>query len=185
MNKEHPDDLELELYRLGESSDNLIAHVDSCEQCQVKLNEFSVLAEDLKELSEQPDFSKLDEQLFKDRSVLVKPVKRFPFYRLFSGLAAIFLLGFGLMFYQYRPKINKPANNQPGTPVELADEEIPGDLNKDGVVDVIDSYLFAKLLEGGETIDNQNLDINKDGTVDRTDLQLLSDIIVEREGNQG
>lgn len=65
--------------------------------------------------------------------------------------------------------------------VKAASEGLPGDVNDDGVVDLVDSVLLERYLAewDGITINMINADVNNDGEVDLVDSVLLDRYLAE------
>jgi len=74
--------------------------------------------------------------------------------------------------------------NLPSSPIK--DYVMYGDVNEDGIVDLIDSVLLDRYLNENETISVQgkkNADVNADGSVNSIDLQLLDEYLTEVDDN--
>ena len=47
------------------------------------------------------------------------------------------------------------------------------DLNRDGIVDILDAFMLARKLQGASSVD-PNLDVNGDGVVDHRDIETIA-----------
>lgn len=78
-------------------------------------------------------------------------------------------------------EMGMPSRVMHAEPAPVASVAQQGDIDGDGVVDIVDAYLLAK--RAGESLDLP--DLNGDGTVDRTDADLLAVRIVHLSKGAG
>ena len=180
MKEEHPDIIDLELYRTGEADDELQSHIDSCEQCQAEIEFLDGLSNDMSASTVEADFSALDGKVEADIQSL-KVLKKMTNKTLTLVLIKVAAL---ILLVVFIGQLNKSINHEKqDVTVESKGKEklMLGDINDDGVVDVIDNYLFAKRLQSEDEIAS-HMDINQDGNIDTVDLEALSNQIVALGG---
>ena len=184
MKEEHPDIVDLELYRTGEAKFELSEHIESCLDCQAEIEFLNGLSSDMSGENQNPDFSQLDQNIEADIKDIKLP-KRMDskgVLLLVIKIAALVCLVF--YFVQLHHSVD---DEKQGLAVEggasPGDEKLMlGDINADGIVDVIDNYLFAKRLQDEDDI-AEHMDVNQDGHVDIIDLEALSNQIVALGGD--
>ncbi len=97
--------------------------------------------------------------------------------RIGGPLAAAALLGFAFLLYR-SPGPAGPSTTQTKSPrAGSALVALPGDLDANGTVNIVDAYLLALELQPQAAADARpaaNLDINQDGRVDASDVDALA-----------
>ena len=143
----HPDLLALDALRAGEESDEALAHVAQCAQCRSTLEGFRRLAGGL-----APIRIDVPPRVKRDILALTRPRRS---WRPLAAAAAI-LIGLGGTWFALgrRPSI-------------------PGDIDQNGRVDIIDAYALAVRLRSGQKLD-LSYDVNGDGKVDERDVEEIA-----------
>ncbi len=159
----HPD-LE-ELFKTPQGSE-VVSHLQSCDICRQIVEDAQLLAAELNELSYiAPISENVESQIRQNISLQAKAVRRQIFRKnllvSLSAIAAILVLVIGVFNWQ-------------------ADSYIKtADVNKDGEVNVLDSFLLAKKLANNEGLDIG--DLNHNGKISDEDLIILREQIVSLE----
>ena len=176
FDEQHPDLAEIEALRTGESSDPIEAHVRSCQLCRRILDELSALSRDA--TSNRPSIPAVPESA--DRAVQDIIARRSneirwrrsharfvgrPAWAAAAAVIVIFL-SIWIMSPHQREFLS------PGTSSVLR-----GDVDRSGVVDIVDAYLMAVRLEEGIGIPG-NWDLNNDGTINRQDVAVVTESAV-------
>ncbi len=161
--QEHPDIEELFRNPLDSTVAN---HLENCLICRQILEDSKLLATELAQLNEPAPISeKTNSQIQQDISARAKVIRQQIFRKNLAAslvaIAAILILTVGIFNWQSK------------TYIETAD------INNDGEINVLDSFVFAKKLANKETITNGDLDHN--GKSDEEDLKLLRNQIVGLE----
>jgi len=177
---EHPDILDLELFRTGEAAEDVGEHVLRCPQCQAELDRLSELSTQLA----PADVPVADIAPAVDEAVLAVIGRRTsPRLRLIltvtrwlaPAAAALLVLG-GIAVLWW----NGPKGTAPGASAYAA-----CDLNRDGSVDILDALAMARGLKAGAT--SPAWDVNRDGRVDSADVDAVARraVAIEQEEVEG
>ncbi|MBT3382025.1 MAG: hypothetical protein HN742_26140 [Lentisphaerae bacterium] len=174
---DHPETVELELYRTGEADVDVCQHVAACAVCQEQVARLDSLAGSLNDLPAS------DPALFADvdRAVLAAIAgtseRRSPFLVLVrrrlipAAAAALVLLG---TFWVLNPRTGPaPVANAPG--------RAEPDVNGDGRLDILDALAMAQAVERGRRL-APAWDLNDDGRVDTKDANTLAQRVVSVSG---
>lgn len=169
---EHPGDLDLEFLRTGEADARTIEHVSSCVQCRERVDFFAALA-----TNQRLDLGSIDVPQETENAILalahrqafrVRERSRRPrLIRLIGSAAAAAALALILL------KLPQTDVKHPSTsPAELQE-----DVNRDGVVDILDALALAQRMEqlGG----NARWDLNGDNRVDSGDVDWIARAAVQ------
>ena len=156
--EEHPDLLTLDAVRAGEASPEDAAHADSCGACRTELEDLRAL-----EKLDAPSIA-IPEAI--DRAVIENARrqlgrKRPKYWIPLSAAAAVLVSALVVV-------LALPEN--PRQPMAGAK---PGDIDRNGVVDIVDAYTLAVRIENGEPLDPE-WDITGDGVVDEADWKKIA-----------
>lgn len=150
MNNQHITFLELDMARTGEASDAVLEHLQSCSQCQEKLERLRKVATDLKGLPKTtlPDNPKNEAKMLafietraREIRSLRRPRRALRLYRWIAATAAVVVLGIGVRLFCFAPQPS-PAGRVQSEPPAIV-EYAANDLDEDGVTDAVDAYLLA------------------------------------------
>ena len=177
----HLNPLELELIRTGEAEPEHVAHVESCEECQVALGKLASFAAEINAARPDPlpvppgiDDAILAVAAESRQRVLDR--KRFNRRWRWSAAAAAALLLVTLSGL-WRPW-QSPAS--PGVRT-AQDAVMSADIDGDGSVDIVDALFLARHLEGQQPL-KSSWDINRDGRIDQDDVNEVARLVVSVKG---
>jgi hypothetical protein len=143
----HPDLLALDALRAGEGAPEDQAHLSQCAECRATLETFRRVAAGLRPAPlEIPPFMKA--------RVLVASRRRRSGAPL--AVAAALLLGLSALWVGIGTR--KP---------------VPGDVDRNGRVDIVDAYALAVRLRSGQKVE-LIYDVNGDGKVDERDVEEIA-----------
>jgi predicted anti-sigma-YlaC factor YlaD len=154
----HLDGLDLDAARAGEAAPEERAHVEACAACRAAVEALRILGERLKARS------RIEVPPGMDRAILSKArrrVLRFPAWIAAAAAAAIALAAI---------------------PWIAAGRTEPADVDRNGVVDIVDAYRLALRLASGEPVD-ERLDLDGSGAVDAADVRRLAQRAVSLKGS--
>lgn len=150
----HLDVLGLDAVRAGDASADQQAHVSACPDCRSAVDRLS-------SLSARFAAPRLEVPPFVRARVLssIRPRRRLlPL----AAAAALFLAVAALLFVPSKP----------------------GDLDRNGQVDIVDALVLALRLKSGESVDRRH-DLNGDGRIDAGDVDVLAARVVAVGGGEG
>lgn len=127
------------------------------------------LAEALRAFQKQRVFvpSQIDEKILAQAREHLRKQKRFVFLPRWAAMAASFILVSGLIYFLSPKQTQKFAAE---------------DINRDGVVDILDAFVLARKVEAGEPRD---ADFNHDGAVNQQDAEkIASDVVRLNQGGR-
>jgi len=168
---EHPDPAEIEAARTGESTPEVDAHLADCAQCRALRDELATLADHLAAPPAPPVPPAVEEAILwnaRKEALRVRrtatqrdrrPTRRLAAWAVAAGIALALGVG-GLLRLAERTDGRFAAS----------------DVNRDGVVDILDAYALALHVEHGQ---GRGADLNTDGRVDGADVDLAARAAVE------
>lgn len=178
----HPDILAIDAIRAGggQEEDNL--HLESCAACREVLADLQGIAADLSPAS-QPPFSVPEEV---DRRILwlarkqAAIARKRPYRTVSVGLrwavAASVVVTLGILTTSRH--LRRPETAEP---VVARVAAVPGDINADRRVDILDAFALARAVSADGGI-NSRWDVNGDGVVDDRDVERLARAAVSLGG---
>ncbi len=119
-------------------------------------------AEALRNLQKERVFvpPQVDEKILAEaRKQFSEHKRRIVFLPRWTAMAASFALVCGLIYFAQKENQNFVAK----------------DINRDGVVDILDAFALARKIESGEM---RNADFNRDGVVDQRDVESVANDVV-------
>ncbi|HLY07978.1 MAG TPA: dockerin type I domain-containing protein [Planctomycetota bacterium] len=146
----HPDLLALDALRAGEGSAEERAHASQCPECRATLEGFRRLAAGL-----APAPLGVPESVKQQILARTRPSPRRRSWRPLAAAAAV-LIGLGAVWV-----------------ARSARPSLPGDVDRNGRVDIVDAYALAVRLRSGEKMD-LIYDVNGDGRVDERDVEEIA-----------
>jgi len=147
---EHPTDIELELARTGEADEAVVAHLESCAECAVRMDRIAALASELGQPLATVEIPAEREQavllLARERAAAIRRettrrprrVARTLAWAVPLAAAASLALFFLIPGLQH--------SEAPAASESVASAG-PDDVNRDGRVDILDAFALARALE--------------------------------------
>ena len=169
--KRHPDLAELDACRTGEASDDVVAHVQSCAQCQARLEGLRALASQLAAppsalVPDNADRAVMEMIARRSEEIRKQPrlIRLVP--RTAWAAAAVLLLCCSLWVFHVR---------EPGRRAAPA-RRLAADVDGNGSVDIVDAYLMARRVKdaGAGAALSMTWDLNHDGLVDGRDVDVVA-----------
>jgi len=162
----HLDLLALDALRAGEGTSVERDHLERCESCREALERLERMAAEIRSCA----LPRVEIPPEVDRSVLSRARKaleerrrpRVFFSRPWARAAAALLVAAALGIW---------ISTWEGIPFFSGRD--PGDIDRSGRVDIVDAYLLARRIRGGEPLDAA-WDVNGDGRVDRGDVDEIA-----------
>jgi hypothetical protein len=162
----HLDLLALDALRAGEGTSLDREHLERCESCRESLERLERMAVEIRSCAPPP----VEIPPGVDRSVLSRARKalmerrrpRVFFFRPWARAAAALLVAAALGIWI-----------STWDRVPFFSGRDPGDIDRSGGVDIVDAYILARRIRGGEPLDAA-WDVNGDGRVDREDVDEIA-----------
>ncbi|HTM22876.1 MAG TPA: dockerin type I repeat-containing protein [Kofleriaceae bacterium] len=162
----HPDELELELSRTGEADERVQAHVDGCARCQIERDALAAMATELAVPPPAVLIPRDRDAAIRAAIPQVRPQRRARTLLYVLAPVAAAAIALAVLW----PRGERTAAEPPPRVAEAPAQ--PGDVNRDGQVDVRDAYALARALERGGA--QRSWDVTGDGQVDRGDVDWIA-----------
>jgi predicted anti-sigma-YlaC factor YlaD len=164
----HPDELELELSRTGEADERVQAHVQACDRCRSERDALAAMASEMSAPPPAVLVPRARDAAIRAAIPQVRPAHR---ARTLLFVLAPVAAAAAIALFVLWPRGDRSAEPAPPPRVALAPSQ-PGDVNRDGVIDVRDAYALARALQGGR--EQATWDVTGDGQVDRGDVDWIA-----------
>ena len=203
----HLDLLQLDAVRAGEADAAEAAHAAACDECRRAVNRLTAFAEDLARsaATQIPVPVNVDEAVLtlarrsagilpavsaasrrrevgEGRMPSIQPARcrryGMPWVWVAAAAAAALVVAVGL-WQPWQVAVRPPAPS-----LAARQAGLPGDLNGDGTVDILDAFFLARRIERREALDPA-WDVTGDGKVDEADVQAVAGRAVAIGGRQG